>query len=49
MKNIIGDANPSLSAEICDVINKVLAVDKMDRYQTMDELRLAFEPLMVAA
>ncbi len=37
------EANPSIPRELADVITKAMNVDKLKRYTSMDELRLALE------
>ena len=37
------EANPSVPRELADVITKAMSVDKLKRYASMDELRLALE------
>ena len=37
------EINPQLSANLAEVVVKAMAVDKAKRFQTMEELRGAFE------
>jgi len=39
------EVNPSLPAELSDLVMRAMAVDKAKRFQTMDELRVALERL----
>ncbi|NND45397.1 MAG: serine/threonine protein kinase, partial [Xanthomonadales bacterium] len=45
----LAEANPNIPAEVCAVVDKVMAVDKTERYQTMEEFRVALEPFMATA
>jgi serine/threonine-protein kinase len=38
------EINKRLPQALSDLVMKAMAVDKMKRYQSMDELRLALEP-----
>jgi eukaryotic-like serine/threonine-protein kinase len=40
------EANPSVPRELADVITKAMSVDKMKRYASMEEFRLALEAAM---
>jgi len=40
------DVNPALAKPLSDLVMKAMAVDKLKRFQTMDELRLALEKLL---
>lgn len=42
----VGEANPKLPAAVTAVVDKVMAVDKMERYSSMEELRDVLEGLM---
>jgi len=35
------EANPQIPKELADIVHKAMAVDKMERYESMDELRKA--------
>jgi hypothetical protein len=35
--------NPALPKTLSDLVTKAMSVDKMKRYQSMDELRMALE------
>ncbi|MFK7888560.1 MAG: HEAT repeat domain-containing protein [Gammaproteobacteria bacterium] len=37
------EANPSVPMPIVEIVNKALAIDKMERYQSMDDLRIELE------
>src|SRR4030095_5099015 len=39
------EANPNLPKAISDLVGQAMAVDKLKRHQTMDELRLALEKM----
>jgi HEAT repeat protein/tRNA A-37 threonylcarbamoyl transferase component Bud32 len=40
------EVNPALPKEVSDLVVKAMAVDKLKRFQSMDELRLALEKLL---
>src|SRR5690606_486860 len=40
------EVNPQLPAAVSDIITKAMAVDKLKRFQTMDELRSALEKVL---
>ena len=40
------EANPSVPRDLADVITKAMSVDKMKRYASMDEFRLALETVV---
>jgi HEAT repeat protein/tRNA A-37 threonylcarbamoyl transferase component Bud32 len=42
------DANPKVPREIADVVTKTMQVDKLKRYASMEELRIALETAAVA-
>jgi serine/threonine-protein kinase len=44
----LNDANPKVPREIADVVTKTMQVDKLKRYASMEELRLALEAATAA-
>jgi serine/threonine-protein kinase len=44
----LNEANPKVPREIADVVSKTMQVDKLKRYASMEELRLALETAAVA-
>jgi serine/threonine-protein kinase len=47
----LNELNPSLPKEVCDVVGKAMAVDKMKRHASMEELHRALDetvPALVA-
>jgi serine/threonine-protein kinase len=44
----LNDANPKVPREIADVITKTMQVDKLKRYSSMEELRVALEAAAAA-
>jgi len=44
----LNEANPKVPREIADVVTKTMQVDKLKRYATMEELRVALEMAAVA-
>src|SRR5689334_19771242 len=40
------DVNPQLPKELSDLVVKAMSVDKLKRFQNMDELRAALEPFL---
>jgi serine/threonine-protein kinase len=44
----LSEANPKVPREIADVVTKAMQVDKLKRYASMDELRVALETATAA-
>jgi hypothetical protein len=44
----LNEANPKVPREIADVVTKTMQVDKLKRYASMEELRLALETAAVS-
>jgi serine/threonine-protein kinase len=42
------EVNPAIPKELADVVHKAMAIDKMDRYDSMDELSNAIAAVMQA-
>ena len=45
----LNEANPNVPMPIVEIVNKALAVDKLERYQSMDDLRVDLEAQLAAA